>query len=187
MENRLEDKTSFYPGQPVFAKGKSPFYPGQPVPVELFVGRMAVLNRIMARGVSQVAAGKPVAIYIQGEYGIGKSSLASVVQQLAEREYGLHGIYASLHAQQNLDGVAAAILSATVRSGAFDPKRSERIRNWLAKYIGEQSLFGLNLNLQALKQNSPQFNVYSRNASISQRSYKSAQRLWRSGSFSRSG
>ena len=49
-------------------KGKSPFYPGQPVPVELFVGRSAQIERIMTRGVAQVAAGKPVSMFIQGEY-----------------------------------------------------------------------------------------------------------------------
>ncbi|HLG17619.1 MAG TPA: hypothetical protein VJH03_24460 [Blastocatellia bacterium] len=55
---------------PEINKGKSPFYPGQPVPVELFVGREAQLDRIMTRGVGQVAEGKPVAQYVQGEYGI---------------------------------------------------------------------------------------------------------------------
>jgi hypothetical protein len=35
-------------------KGQSPFYPGQPVPVELFVGRHAQLDRIIHRGVGQV-------------------------------------------------------------------------------------------------------------------------------------
>ena len=44
------------------SKGKSPFYPGQPVPVELFVGRTPQIERILTRGVQQVALGKPVAI-----------------------------------------------------------------------------------------------------------------------------
>jgi DNA-binding NtrC family response regulator len=73
-------------------KGRSPFYPGQPVPGELFVGRAAQIEHIMTRGVGQVAAGKPVAIFVQGEYGIGKSSVAGFVQWLAEREHGFHGI-----------------------------------------------------------------------------------------------
>ncbi len=77
-------------------KGKSPFYPGQPVPVDLFVGRREQIDHIIERGIEQVEAGKPVAIYVQGEYGIGKSSIAGFVQGLAEQEHGLHGIYASL-------------------------------------------------------------------------------------------
>jgi len=136
-------------------KGKSPFYPGQPVPLELFVGRQAEIDRIMIRGAAQVALGKPVAIFAQGEYGIGKSSLASYVQARAEREYGLHGIYASLAGCRNLNDMAAIILEATMRSGAFDPARNEKIRNWLAKYIGKQEIFGFTLNLEAIKKDSP--------------------------------
>ena len=45
--------------------------------------------------------------------------------------------------------------SATIRSGAFDPKKSEMIRGWLAKYIGKQELFGLTLDLAALKRDEP--------------------------------
>jgi hypothetical protein len=139
----------------VISKGKSPFYPGQPVPGELFVGRRAQIDHIIKRGVEQVEAGKPVAMYVQGEYGIGKSSIAGFVQWLAEREHGLHTIYAPLGAATTLEEVGAAILEATVRSGAFDPKRSERVRAWLAKYIGEQSLFGVTVHTENLKQGAP--------------------------------
>lgn len=136
-------------------KGKSPFYPGQPVPVELFAGRTAQIERIMARGVGQVASGKPVAMFVQGEYGIGKSSIAGFAQWLAETDHGLHVIYAPLGGAKDNSDVAAAVLEATVRSGAFNPKRSEKIRGWLAKYIGKQQLFGLTLNAEALRQDAP--------------------------------
>ncbi len=141
---------------PENTKGRSPFYPGQPVPVELFVGRAEQIRRIMERGVGQVAAGKPVAIFVQGEYGIGKSSIAGVVQRVAENGHGLHSIYAPLGGARTLDDVAAGVLEATLRSGAFDPSRSERVRNWLGKYIGQQELFGFTLNAAALKQDAPQ-------------------------------
>ncbi len=137
------------------AKGKSPFYPGQPVPGELFTGRLSQIAHIMERGVAQVEAGKPIAIYVQGEYGIGKSSIAGFVQWLAEREHGLHSIYAPLGAAESVDDVGAAVLEATIRSGAFDPKRSERVRHWLAKYIGEQSLFGFTIHAEALRKDAP--------------------------------
>ena len=133
------------------SKGKSPFYPGQPVPGELFVGRIRQINHIRERGVAQVEAGKPVTLYVQGEYGIGKSSIAGFVQWLAEREHGLHSIYAPLGAAESLEDVGAAILEGTLRSGAFDQKRSEKVRHWLARYIGEQSLFGVTIHAEALK------------------------------------
>ena len=94
-------------------------------------------------------------MFVQGEYGIGKSSMAGFVQGLAELEHGLHAIYATLGGAESLAGVASIILEATIRSGVFDPKRSEQIRNWLAKYIGTQDLFGFTINLEALKQDTP--------------------------------
>ncbi len=136
-------------------KGKSPFYPGQPVPVELFVGRTAQLDRMLRRGVEQVAAGKPVAMFIQGEYGIGKSSIAGFLQYLAAKDHNLHSIYAPLGGVESINDVAARVLEATIRSGAFDPSRNERIRNWLSKYIGEQSLFGVTIHAEALRRDAP--------------------------------
>lgn len=140
---------------PETTKARSPFYPGQPVPVELFAGRAEQIERIMTRGVGQVAAGKPVAMFIQGEYGIGKSSMARFVLRRAEVENGLHGIYAPLGGAASLIEVAEAILRATVRSGAFDPRRSEAIRGWLAKYIGKQEFFGVTVNAEALRKDAP--------------------------------
>ncbi|NUO80389.1 ATP-binding protein [candidate division KSB1 bacterium] len=139
----------------LISKGKSPFNPGQPVPVELFVGRQKQIDHIMVRGAGQVEAGKPVAVYIQGEYGIGKSSIAGFVQALAEERNHLHAIYAPLGGAENLDDVGAAILEATLRSGAFNPTRKEKIRQWLAKYVGEQSLFGFTVRADALKKDAP--------------------------------
>jgi len=137
------------------SKGKSPFYPGQPVPVELFVGRAKQIDRIMNRAVAQVSAGKPIAVFVQGEYGIGKSSIAGFVQWIAEKHQALHGIYAPLGGARELSDVAVTVLEATLRSGAFDPKRSEKVRNWLAKYIGRQELFGFTLNAEALRKDAP--------------------------------
>ncbi len=79
-------------------KGSSPFYPGQPIPVNLFTGRIQPLKRIMTRGVAQVAAGKPVTMFVRGEYGIGKSSLANYARAIAEtrNETNLHGVYVTL-------------------------------------------------------------------------------------------
>lgn len=140
-------------------KGRSPFYPGQPVPAEFFAGRTIQIERIMSRGVGQVSVGKPVAMFIQGEYGIGKSSIASFVQWNAENHHGLHGIYASLGGAKDLADVATAVLQATIRSGVFDPQRSEKVRNWLAKYIGKQELFGFTLNAEILRRDAPELST----------------------------
>lgn len=136
-------------------KGKSPFYPGQPVPIEFFVGRQSQIDHIVTRGVSQVSAGKPIAMFIQGEYGIGKSSIAGLIQWIAEKEHGLHCIYAPMGGADTLDDVGGKILEGTLRSGVFNSSRSEKMRTWLSKYVGEQSLFGLTVHAEALKKDAP--------------------------------
>jgi hypothetical protein len=138
-------------------KGRSPFYPGQPVPVELFVGRAAQIDRILTRGAGQVAAGKPVSFFVQGEYGIGKSSLAAYVRSVVAKGTGLYGIYATLGGVSKLEDIPAAVMQATVDAAALSPKRSEIIRSWLAKYIGKQELFGVSLDLKALEPELPTF------------------------------
>jgi hypothetical protein len=136
-------------------KGRSPFFPGQPVPIELFVGRQDQIERIISRGIGQVELGKPISIFIQGEYGIGKSSIASYLQRIAESEHNLHAIYAPLGGALNLEDVSDVIFQATVQSGAFDPSKSEKIRSWLAKYIGQQKIMGISINFAAFKSDVP--------------------------------
>lgn len=53
--------------------------------------------------------------------------------------------------------VAAAIVEATIKSGGMDRDRSEKIADWLGKYIGDQQLFGLSVKLGELKKDAPQF------------------------------
>ena len=137
------------------SKSRSPFYPGQPVPVEFFTGRQDVVERILKRGARQVEQGKPMAFFVQGEYGIGKSSLAGFLQTVVERRCSLHGIYAPLSGIHDLQGVSEAVLQGTVRSGAFDPRISEKIGSWLSKYIGKQQLFGVAFDLERLKKEAP--------------------------------
>ena len=109
---------------PLETKGKSPFYPGQPVPVELFVGRRQQIEHILTRGVGQVALGKPTTSVVQGEYGIGKSSIAGFLQSIAERDYGLHVLYVPVGGADTLEDIGALLLEATLRSGAINPTRA---------------------------------------------------------------
>ncbi len=140
-------------------KGQSPFTPGQPVAFDLFVGRRDEIHRLLERGASQVRGGKPMSFFVQGEYGIGKSSIARAVQRLAETDYNLHAIYVQLGGATTLADMAARILEGTLRSGALDPGRGETLRNWLARYVGKQDLFGLSLNLEALRSDAPSFST----------------------------
>ena len=99
------------------------------------MGRREQIDRILTRGVRQVTEGKPIAMFVQGEYGIGKSSIAAFVQRLAEKDHGLHGIHVSLGGARELLDVAASVLEATLNSGAMDRSRSERVRGWIERYL----------------------------------------------------
>lgn len=136
------------------SKGKSPFYPGQPVPVELFVGRQKEIEKI-ARAVRQVELGKPQAIFLTGEYGIGKSSLASFMRFYAEKEYHLFGIHVLLGGATTIDEVATKTVETVLKTSAYEPTLTEKVRNILSKYIGEQELFGIRINLSVLKADAP--------------------------------
>ena len=144
----------------VSSKGRSPFSPGAPVPADLFVGRAEQIRQIVDRGVKQVAAGKPMAFFVEGEYGIGKSSIAHFVRWLAARDYGIFGIYAPLGSASELKDVGEIVLQRTIHAGYLDPTKWESLKDKLAKYVGQQQLslagFGLNLNLAALKADAPQ-------------------------------
>jgi hypothetical protein len=143
----------------VIPKSGSPFYPGQPVPVELFAGRAEQIDRIMTRGAGQVAGGKPIAMFIQGEYGIGKSSVAKFTQWWAEDKYGLYPIYVPLGGCADLSSMAEAVLQSTLMTRAFDPDRTEKIRNWLADYFDKVELFGISVKTKALKKDAPKLST----------------------------
>jgi hypothetical protein len=136
-------------------KGDSPFFPGKPVSVEAFVGREKEIEYIFQRGVGQTARGRLTAFFVQGEYGIGKTSIALYTQKAAELNHGLLGLYTPLGGVQSLTDLAAHLLEATIKSGVYDPTWREHIQGWLGKYIGKQNLFGFTVNLEALKQEAP--------------------------------
>lgn len=136
------------------SKGQSPFYPGQPVPVELFVGRREEIERI-SRAASQVATGKPQAVFIQGDYGIGKTSLAKYIRLLFEEKYNLLGFHVMLGGGDTLEELAISTVQTLIQSPATKPTVTESIRNFLSRYIGDQSLMGVTIRLENLKKEAP--------------------------------
>ncbi|HLC17158.1 MAG TPA: ATP-binding protein [Thermodesulfovibrionia bacterium] len=73
-------------------KENSPFTPGSPVPVELFVGRTDNINEVR-RFIKQTRSGRLEHIFLTGDRGIGKSSLASYLRYLAASQEEFIGIH----------------------------------------------------------------------------------------------
>lgn len=137
------------------SKGKSPFYPGQPVSIEFFTGRFDEIQRI-ARAINQVELGKPQAIFLTGEYGIGKSSLASFMRHYAEVQNHLLGIHVFLGSAKTIDDVATKTVETVINTHIYEPTITEKIRNFLSKYISTQGIFSfISINLEALKADGP--------------------------------
>ena len=137
-----------------YLKGISPFYPGQPVPPEFFTGRREEIERII-RAIKQVESGKQQAVFLTGEYGIGKSSLASFMRFYAEQSHGLLGIHTLLGAAETIEDVATRTVETVIKEKIYEATFSEDIRNFFSKYIGKQELFGVNINLEGLKADAP--------------------------------
>jgi hypothetical protein len=97
------------------SKGSSPFTPNQPVSPNLFTGRQEQITRLLERGVYQVSIGKPAYFFIEGDYGIGKSSLALFSQILAERERRFFPINCSLAGAKSVEDVCRIVLEASLR------------------------------------------------------------------------
>lgn len=135
-------------------KGKSPFYPCHPVPIELFIGRTQEITRL-TRAINQVELGKPQQVFLSGEYGIGKSSLASFLRYYAEKDHHLLGIHVLLGGAKNLEDLATKTVEAMFTQEIYELTWSEKIRNLLAKYVGQQTPFGININLEAIKADAP--------------------------------
>ncbi|KJJ83293.1 ATPase domain protein, prokaryote domain protein [Candidatus Omnitrophus magneticus] len=135
-------------------KSKTPFYPGQPVPVDFFVGRLPEIKRI-TRAIEQVALGKMQSVFLSGEYGIGKSSLAGFLRCFAEEKCGILGIHIFLGGAETLEDVAIKTVEAVLKQQRYQDTKWEKIKDFFARYIGQQTLFGVNINFEALKADGP--------------------------------
>ncbi|MFH1515053.1 MAG: ATP-binding protein, partial [bacterium] len=135
-------------------KGISPFYPGHPVPVELFVGRQEEINRI-DRAAYQVSSGKQQSIFITGEYGIGKSSIAKYIRAYCEDKYDLIGIHSFLGNSQSIEDITERTMTSFIEAKIINQNRMEIIRNSFSKYVHRAELFGLQINTEALKTDLP--------------------------------
>ena len=111
---------------------ESPFTPGKPVEPEHFIARAEEVKRLQ-RAVQQTALGRNENIFITGERGIGKSSLASYTRYMAEKEYGLVGAYCSMGALRTLEAAVGTIFQRLLES--CEKSVFERLKDAFHRYI----------------------------------------------------
>lgn len=124
-------------------KENSPFTPGNPAPVELFVGRVEQIEEIL-RYVRQTSSGRQENVFLAGERGIGKSSLAAFLRHLVDRENFL-AIHVFVGGVTDLEELVRRIfeqiLKETNKQTWFD-----EISGFFGKYVKQVDLFGISVS-----------------------------------------
>ncbi|MFH0810151.1 MAG: ATP-binding protein [Pseudomonadota bacterium] len=141
----------------------SPFTPGNPVSAELFVGRTRQIDEIL-RYVRQASSGKLENVFLVGDRGIGKSSLASFLNYRIRRD-NLVAIHVFLgKGISSLEEMIKHILDEILREGQGQPWY-DGFLHYLKGVFGESSIrelgaFGISLSFQA-----PRYSVWVRTRS----------------------
>lgn len=115
---------------------ESPFTPGKPVPVEYFVARRKEIERLQ-RAIRQTLSGRNENIFITGERGIGKSSLAWYAHHLAEKET-LLGAYCYMGPARSLEDIAGIVFQRLLEG--CDKSTFEKLKQAFCKYIKSVNL-----------------------------------------------
>lgn len=124
-------------------KENSPFTPGSPVPVELFVGRSEQIKELI-RYVGQASSGKQENIFLAGDRGIGKSSLASFLRHFVTTQKNMLGVHVFLGRVFTLEEMVRYIFDQLLKEAKGQPWFGE-IYKLFGKYIEKIGLFGISV------------------------------------------
>ncbi len=122
---------------------ESPFSPGRPVQPEYFIARIKEIQRLQ-RAIERTVAGRNENVFITGQRGIGKSSLAVFIRHLAEKEYSLIGSHCYLGGVRSLEEMMGVIFRRLLQD-CTDKSLSERLKKGFGRYIKGLTLFGVGI------------------------------------------
>lgn len=128
-------------------KDYSPFTPGIPVPVEFFVGRLDEVNQVKEK-VASATAGRLQVAFLSGERGIGKSSLASFVRFITERDNQVLGIHTFLGGVTLLEEMVRRVFDRLLKE-SVGKTWHEKVRQFFGNHIREVGLFGVSVEFGA--------------------------------------
>lgn len=131
-------------------KENSPFTPGSPVPVEFFVGRSEQIRELI-QYIGQILSGKQENVFLAGDRGIGKSSLASVLRYFVSTQKNVLGIHTFLGRVTTLEEAVRHIFEQILKE-AKKEVWFEDIAKFFGKYIKEIGLFGISVSFNPPEQ-----------------------------------
>ena len=131
-------------------KESSPFTPGSPVPVELFVGRAEQIKELI-RYVKQTLSGKQENVFLAGDRGIGKSSLASYLRYYVSNRENILGIHVFLGRESTLEGMVRHIFDQLLKE-TKGQEWFKDIAKFFGGYIKEIGLFGVSVSFSPPEQ-----------------------------------
>jgi len=125
----------------------SPFTPGIPVPVEFFVGRINEIEHLRGK-VKGSKKGRLEVAFLTGERGIGKSSLASFVRFLSEREDQMIGLHTFLGGVTTLEEMVRRVFDRLLKE-SIGTSWHDKIKKFFGNHIRQVDLFGISLEFGA--------------------------------------
>ncbi len=124
-------------------KENSPFTPGSPVPLELFVGRSDQIQQLM-RHARQASSGKQENVFLSGDRGIGKSSLAHFVRELCSKDQNMLGIHVFLGGVTTLEELVRRLFDQLLKETHAE-SWFKKIRSLFGDFIENVGLFGVSV------------------------------------------
>ncbi len=124
-------------------KEYSPFTPGNPVQKEFFVGRETQITEIL-KYANQVTGGKMENIFLSGERGIGKSSLASILCYHLQEEKNFLSLHVFLGGVDSLNELSRRIFENIYK--VSNKKRwFGKISDFFGNYVEKVGIFGIDV------------------------------------------
>jgi hypothetical protein len=128
----------------------SPFTPGAPLPPTLFAGRQREVEALLASS-RQAQTGRLERTYVEGERGIGKSSLAALVRQLAERDLRMLTAHVHLGGARSLDEMARRVFKEFAEASLDKPWHA-KLSAAFGKHVKSVGLFGTRVEFHATRE-----------------------------------
>ncbi len=124
-------------------KEYSPFTPGNPVPIDFFVGRKNQINEIL-KYANQTTSGKLESVFLSGDRGIGKSSLASILRYYLQKEKNFLGIHTFLGGVDQLNELVRRVFE-NIYNASNKKSWFGKISDYFGNYVEKVGIFGIDV------------------------------------------